>query len=439
MNRSTLFLFTAGALLVVALRLTNAAPAHHRPATAASGASLEARARLAGPSVLNGGASNYLSVELKGVDRARGPRRPVRLVAAVDRSGSMTGSKMDHAREAALHLIEQLTADDELGLVAYGSGVTTFAVRAASPGNKEEMRDFVRSLEPGGGTNIGLALNAAQALVAGRGPARVILLSDGQPTEGDTSTEGLKQVVRSLRERVVTVSAIGVGGDSDEALMGALAMAGGGFTGDLVDDSRLAEVFARELEQASTLVARDVDLFFDFPPTVTVEEVFGQQLDQQNGSAHVRLHDFSAGLSNQLIARLSVRCPEQGLVELGRVRVRYVDVASERLVEEELQLPAQVTSDAQRVMREADPEFLAQASRAAGAHYEALAANHYREGRADEGSQLLLRGAEALRAAFGDSASDIAHELEIDARRTTTSSKYLERKKAHDFGQHNGY
>ena len=55
--------------------------------------------------------------ETKGIQ----PRTPTDIVVVLDRSGSMSGSKLDDARRAVANLVEQLSPRDRFSLVTYES------------------------------------------------------------------------------------------------------------------------------------------------------------------------------------------------------------------------------------------------------------------------------------------------------------------------------
>ena len=419
------------------------------PVASVANGSLSLSAHLASRYAANGGAANYLTVEVRGgLAPGAKERPPVNLVAVIDRSGSMSGEKLLRAKEAAQHLVSQLHDNDRLGLVHYGSDVQVFEGRVASPANKAAMSAFISAIHDGGGTNIGEGLLSAERVLGAPGAyraSRIILLSDGQPTEGVTDTDRLKQLVSDIRQKGATVSALGVGDDYSEVLMAGLAASGGGFFGDLRDTSRLAEVFGRELDQAAQLVAREVEVSFEVPEGVRVEELLGHRVEQQGTTVRARLYDFSAGLVGRVVARVSVSCPERdAAVELGRVRLSYRDLVADRQVTSEVIFGAQVTSDPKLALLHADPELLAHAARAEGAKQELIAAAHFREGRQEEGITALNSAARSLRAVFGEPAEAISREMEQDAvvartRRTTLSAKRLESKRLADFGGNNGY
>ena len=95
--------------------------------------------------------------------------RPVNLALVIDRSGSMSGYKLQQAKQAARRLVELLGPEDRLALVHYGSDVKSLASLPATPPNRERMLQFVEGIWDEGGTNIGAGLHAGRSLVsAGR-------------------------------------------------------------------------------------------------------------------------------------------------------------------------------------------------------------------------------------------------------------------------------
>ena len=119
-------------------------------------------------------------------------RRPLALVVALDRSGSMgqttTGEaerpaqrKFDLAAEAVVALTDHLTARDTLAVVAFAAGAETiYDSRDAAP-DFAAVRDALRQVRPTGSTKVAPALAEALARTpaAGRTPM-VLVVSDLQ-------------------------------------------------------------------------------------------------------------------------------------------------------------------------------------------------------------------------------------------------------------------
>ena len=116
-----------------------------------------------------------------------GHRRPRDVVFLVDRSGSMSGSKMIAAARAGAALLASLAATDRFALLAFDNEVespdTSPALHAATPEAVARGERFLRKLEGRGGTELLPALKAALRLVPtddeGR-DALLVLLTDGE-------------------------------------------------------------------------------------------------------------------------------------------------------------------------------------------------------------------------------------------------------------------
>ena len=113
-------------------------------------------------------------------------------------------------------------------------------------------------------------------------------------------------MVKNIRAEGVTVSSIGVGTDFNEDLMQAFAEYGAGAYGFLEDAGKLASLFQKDLQQATTQVARNVELSFELPEGVTLGEVLGYRAHQAGRIVRVPMPDFSAGQTERVVARVTV-------------------------------------------------------------------------------------------------------------------------------------
>jgi tight adherence protein B len=142
---------------------------------------------------------------VEGVHRA-GPSRPLRLVFALDTSGSMAGMPITAAIAAGQRLLDTVGTGDRVGLVVFDDSAR---VVAPLSGNVGAVRNALSSVATARGTSLydGVAL-AAKLTGSGRHAQRVVVvLSDG----ADTSSRGsLAGVERRLGRSGVEVDAIGL-------------------------------------------------------------------------------------------------------------------------------------------------------------------------------------------------------------------------------------
>ncbi len=164
------------------------------------------------------------------------------LVLVIDKSGSMSGEKIELAKEAARATSELLGAEDFLGVIGFDAAPDR-VVRLASAANRVSISRGIGRLAAGGGTQIFPALDAAYAdLLSVRARVKhVILLTDGQ-----TQERGLALLIQNMQVDGITVSTIGLGDDVNRALIEELARLGRGRAYFTVDPSSVPRIFVKE-------------------------------------------------------------------------------------------------------------------------------------------------------------------------------------------------
>lgn len=419
MNKTFTFLALAGALALVALVLgmprgasptpppqphiatpvaPTPPPAPTPPAQASNG-SLTMTSRLSHPYITLGSSDEFVTVDVTGAEVPGSQRSPVNLALVIDRSGSMSGYKLAQAKQAARQLVNLLGDQDRLSIVHYGSDVKALPSMAATASNRQRMIQYIEGIWDEGGTNISAGLQTGQHQVnLARNEYKVnrlILISDGQPTEGVTDEQSLKQVVKNIRAQGVTVSSIGVGTDFNEDLMQAFAEYGAGAYGFLEDAGKLAGIFQKDLQQAATLVARNVELSFELPDGVTLGEVLGYQAHQAGRTVRVAMPDFSAGQTERVVARVRVNGAAVGqAVNVSGLKLTYTDLLKDGTVESTASLSAMVTDRLEEVAAKQDKDATVYAVRARSAANLQKAAEALKVGRRDEARQLIQQNQE---------------------------------------------
>lgn len=444
-----------GAPQVEVARVNTAAVAQTVSADAA--APVEMLARISHPALTAGLSDVYAQIDLTARQLERGQRQPVNLAVVIDRSGSMHGDKLTRAKQAALHLINQLQPTDRLAVVHYGGDVASMNSLAGTESNKAQLRAFVDAIHDDGDTNIGAGLTEASTRlrehVKAFGVSRIILLSDGQPTSGLVSPSALTGLVEQLRGQGLTVSAIGVGSDFNENLMSAMANTGGGFYGFIDNSERLAEVFGRELDQASSTVARNVELTLEVPEGVTVVNVFGHNVAAGSRVVRLPLYDLSGGQTARVLARLSARAPSgNGQIPMVKATLRYTDVKAKVARSAESSTVAELVADRPAMDARVDRDVMVAGVRAMGAMMVTQAAQAYESGRVEEASGMF----DNVRRLFGSSADALGGDPTLVAASKDTwgyqntlknssgaqlknNVKALQKKGLRDFGNSNTY
>src|SRR6218665_1110346 len=128
MNKTVTFVSLAAALTVAALlwglpRAARVSPEHTAGPVSSGAGALTMTRRLSHPHIPLGTSELFVTVDVTGVEVPGAQRSPVNLALVIDRSSSMSGYKLQQARQAASHLVGQLGPEDRLALVHYGSDV----------------------------------------------------------------------------------------------------------------------------------------------------------------------------------------------------------------------------------------------------------------------------------------------------------------------------
>jgi Ca-activated chloride channel family protein len=227
------------------------------------------------------------------VDPASYPKRPLDLVVVVDHSGSMAeDSRLEKVKAGLDTLIDSLADTDRLAIVEFDDQVTIDAPLATL--DRTNLHQIVSRLTPRGATNIfdGLKTGfdlAAPALDPQR-ESRVIFLSDGLATYGNTSDPAILTMADGYVERGIGLTTIGVGLEFDVALMRGLAEHGAGNFYFLQDASAATEVFQQELAYFASPIALDIQIDAVAGSGFQFGEVVGSTLWQSSttsGSMHI--------------------------------------------------------------------------------------------------------------------------------------------------------
>jgi Ca-activated chloride channel family protein len=294
----------------------------HRPAPEAAGpvwtlsllgGGVELEARLGGPLFLPERDEIVpLRVALVGRGAAVEQRRrlPLNIALLVDRSGSMQeDSRMQQVKHTLDLLIERLQSQDSVAVVSFGTGVSVHR-QAGERLDRQILREQVRSMRPGGGTNLSAGLEEACRQVQSQlrpGINRILLFSDGIANIGLRDPAEIVGQLASCLGRGVTVSTIGVGADFNEDLLAELAERGRGNYYFAERSSEIAGALARELEELGSVVAQAPVLRLELPDGVELARLYGYEHRSEGRAIVIPMKDLYAGEQRKLLAELRVR------------------------------------------------------------------------------------------------------------------------------------
>lgn len=169
------------------------------------------------------------------------------LALVIDRSGSMSGEKLELAKAAAKASADLLGPKDYVSVTAFDSESYP-VVPIQSAGNSAGIAAQIASITEGGGTNIAPGMEEALRQLGGNDAKikHVILLTDGMSQPGP-----FYELTSEMARAKITVSTVGVGEGADRDLLSQIAQWGNGRFYETNDPSTIPQIFTKETMTAS--------------------------------------------------------------------------------------------------------------------------------------------------------------------------------------------
>jgi Ca-activated chloride channel family protein len=207
------------------------------------------------------------------------PRKNI--VFVVDRSGSMSGKKMEQARNALKFVLSNLREGDTFNIVAYDTEVESFRPEAQRF-NEESRRAalaFVDGIYAGGSTNIDGALRVALGQLADESrPSYIVFLTDGLPTVGVTAEAQIAANALERNKVRARLFTFGVGYDVNSRLLDRLARNGFGQSEYVRPNEDIEAHVAKLYQRIGAPVLTDVAVRFELDgvaePAAIVNRVY---------------------------------------------------------------------------------------------------------------------------------------------------------------------
>uniref|UniRef100_G3P4Z3 Inter-alpha-trypsin inhibitor heavy chain H3 n=1 Tax=Gasterosteus aculeatus aculeatus TaxID=481459 RepID=G3P4Z3_GASAC len=198
------------------------------------------------------------------------PRVPKNVAFVIDRSGSMSGTKIAQTRVALVAILKDLHKEDHFALILFDAKITTWkeSLTKATNGNVTEAIDYIGKLKDRGVTNInGAVLRAVTMLekerLKGNLPERsadmIILLTDGMPNR-ESNLEKIQENVRSAIGGKMNMFCLGFGNDVDYSFLDVMSRQNKGVARRIFEGSDAAVQLQGFYEEVASPLLLEVDL-----------------------------------------------------------------------------------------------------------------------------------------------------------------------------------
>jgi Ca-activated chloride channel family protein len=163
----------------------------------------------------------------------------------IDRSGSMSGTKMEQAKNAATFIVNNLNPGDKFNIVDFSDVISSFRSSQVdfNATNQAAALTYISGLAAGGSTDIAASFDRAIAdfsTSATDSTANIVIFfTDGQPTAGITTTDGILGQIKAdvaASKKKISVFTFGIGSDVNTQLLSLIATQNNGLAQFLGND-----------------------------------------------------------------------------------------------------------------------------------------------------------------------------------------------------------
>ncbi|XP_020786637.2 inter-alpha-trypsin inhibitor heavy chain H3-like isoform X2 [Boleophthalmus pectinirostris] len=199
------------------------------------------------------------------------PRIPVNVVFVIDRSGSMSGLKMEQTRQALSAILNDLHQEDHFALITFDHNINKWKkyLTKATQKNITNAQSFVSKIVDNGSTDIHRALQEAVGLlkdsrekntVPEKSTDMIILLTDGNPNHGVSSIPVIQKNIKAAIAGNMSLFCLGFGNDVDYSFLDVMARENLGVARRIFEGSDAALQVQGFYEEISSPLLLDIGL-----------------------------------------------------------------------------------------------------------------------------------------------------------------------------------
>lgn len=193
---------------------------------------------------------------------------PKHITFLIDVSTSMVGSKLMQVKEALQHILTELNQGDTFNIIRFSTMTHKLGTMRYTGTAVRKAKKYINSLEVEGGTNIDGGLKDAmeqdvESIVSDSvRPHIIVMLTDGQPTQGVTSEKVILKNVRERNKEKATIFCLGFGSGADMDLLEKISLQNRGSARKIYEDVDAADQLKGFYQELSSPILLDVDFSY---------------------------------------------------------------------------------------------------------------------------------------------------------------------------------
>lgn len=280
---------------------------------------------------------------------------PLNLCLILDHSGSMKGRSLETIKQAATQLIDRLSAEDHLTVIAFDHKAKVLISNQAIA-DPATLKHQINQLQAGGGTAIdeGLRLGVEELVKHQQeSVSQAFLLTDGENEHGDN--DRCLNLAKLAADYNLTLNTLGFGDRWNQDVLEKIADAGGGTMSYIQQPEAAVGEFNRLLSRIRSVGLTNAHLMLSLSPGVRLADLkpiaqvapdtIELAVQPEGGFYQVRLGDLMVDCSRVVLANLYLSQQTAGVQSIAQAQIRYDDPAGQtRLLSDPLPIRANFLS-----------------------------------------------------------------------------------------------
>ncbi len=370
----------------------------------------------------------YVKITLGGFALPANQRRaPINLALVLDRSSSMSGDKLEKAKEAAMMVLDRLQPGDILSVISYDSTVEVLVPATKIQQQRDAIREQIAGLTPRGSTalfaGVSYGIEEVSKFLDAKRVNRIVLLSDGQANIGPSSPNELGRLGEVAARQGISITTIGLGLGYNEDLMSQLALRSDGNHAFAENADDLATIFQHELGDVMSVVAQDVNIEIDFDNGIVPVRALGREATIHGHTARLSLSQLYAEQQKYVLFEVKVPPGAAGKRrDVASVAVSYNNMITKKKAASHDSVAVSFTKQAKQVAKHQNKDVMVAAVEAIGVAENQRAVALRDQGKVKEAKKVLEKNAKYL---AGQSHRYRSTKLQDYSIQNTTDSQNL--------------
>ncbi len=253
--------------------------------------------------------------------------KPVNIALVIDRSGSMSGEKMEKTKLAMATFVKKLRPQDKISIVEFDTEADAI-LPTTNADNLERMLNAIQKIYARGGTdlNAGILLGYKELVkhATKEYASRLVILTDAMTNTGELNPAKIVQLsdVYSA-EYAVDFTLIGVGVDFNNELSRKLTENDRCQIHFVHDAEEIEKVFNDEAESLLSPISKEVEMEIVLPNGIEIEKVYGYSPVIEGNNMRFTLKNMNAGLTQIFLFKIKEK---EAQSEAIQINVSYFDM-----------------------------------------------------------------------------------------------------------------